>query len=1032
MLLTIFSVFLLLVYATATKKQPPVKGNPPEKPARAELDEKCGDDIQKYCSTTGNLLEIYCLYSNRDEISETCNQYLGSTTIGGCNEDAQKLCGQYTSVTDIMSCLTEHKDELTVDCLKNVESHAQEENPLRKMQEEMWSMTKAITFFSIILLCIPMTFVIIVSCCMYNLNRTKNAVLLESPEVWKQDSAVLQLIGGQHTSTHNQDPFANQTNPDWRISFYQINYWAVEMKHWYQPRQVTRKKILNDISGELKPRSVTAVMGPSGGGKTTLLKLISGQMFTGEFAGKRAINNFVFRPHDYDQIMRRQGYVSQHDSLIASLTVWQTLMFAAMLRLPEEMSQWHKLSRAAHIMHELGLSSIAHSVIGTQQSVAGTAGSSTAVQRGISGGQRRRLSIALEMISNPHVLLADEPTSGLDSASSLKIVRLLHDLCHRHGRTVCLTIHQPRTEVFELFDFLLLLGTGGYIVYYGETKHAVALLSSAPIVRHGHSALMAATLNPGDFIIDILGLSENQEAREDELLLSPSSASPLHKDGHGDDDDEERKEMAVDSFVSLPLAVDEEQSGFNTPPRDQSNNAHLLNQQQPYTVEVRSAHLHNHFISSTAYQTLLTSLDTLRKAPPLSSNDKLSLMDRISHAFGMLSNSVISRSNRRSRDGSQYNQLQTNDDQDSTHSSSALPSMFTATMTDDDNKTDIEMISFSSQPEPSRSSLMLPEADEVELHKRQLQYFLPLSYRRPASFITTIWVQYARRLTAFWPHVSEITWLGGQILFVSIVVSITFSYDVSSELERPYQSLMLISIVSLYGMILQYLLLIPEHMMERSTHWSEHRAGYVSHSSHVIASMLTEIPRAVLQCCILLSIVYHMHPLNPNKINKHFAFVCFIVGVCSWQALIHFCATMTDFVSVAYSMAFLVLGSGTLFGGLLVRLNKIPTMFRFLYYVSVAAVTQRAMIANDLQCCYLTATCNSLKEDPLISMQSPAAISSPSSQQFMASGGNGTMSTYCPPGLQFTGDGSDLGNLGRAYLWVCRFLFILFSCCCLM
>lgn len=264
---------------------------------------------------------------------------------------------------------------------------------------------------------------------------------------------------------------------------------------------------------------------------------------------------------------------------------------------------------------------------------------------------------------------------------------------------------------------------------------------------------------------------------------------------------------------------------------------------------------------------------------------------------------------------------------------------------------------------------------------------------------------------------------------VCVVCCIVYgALQVSTELDTGYQIVMLISIVCLYAMILQYLLLIPEYMMERSIIVMEHAAGYVRFSAYVWSAMLTETPRAILQSCILLGVAYLIHPLNPLPINIAFSFICLIIGVCAWQSVITFCAVLTDKITFAYSMAFLILGSGTLFGGLLVRLSKIPVYFRIFYYISVAAVTQRALITNDMQCCYLSSNCNTIAKSIRDHQQTRPAVTddyvyNSSTYHNHTIYSNQTApdqppSFSCPTQLQFTGDGSDDGNLGRLYLSV--------------
>ena len=255
-----------------------------------------------------------------------------------------------------------------------------------------------------------------------------------------------------------------------------------------------------------------------------------------------------------------------------------------------------------------------------------------------------------------------------------------------------------------------------------------------------------------------------------------------------------------------------------------------------------------------------------------------------------------------------------------------------------------------------------------------------------------------------------------QILFVSIIVTYAFSYEVDSQIEKPYQIFMLFFMIGTYAMILQYLVLIPEYMAERQFLNKERSARVVSFGPYIASAMLTEVPRAAVQCCVLIGIVYSIHPLNPIPINKTFCVVCLMVGVCAWQSLICICAVVTDEIGVAYTLSFLVLGSGTLFGGLLIRLSKIPTMFTFLYYISVTAVTQRALVVNDMQCCYLTATCNSIAQD--LRGGPGAELQQHPLNLFKLDNKTIAISSFCPPGLQVTGDGSDNGNLGRMYLKV--------------
>lgn len=159
------------------------------------------------------------------------------------------------------------------------------------------------------------------------------------------------------------------------------------------------------------------------------------------------------------------GYVDQEDLLLDTLTVRETLMFSAQLRLPESVPYTEKLSTVDRTLEILGLSHVANSRIG---------GGGV---RGISGGEKRRVSIGVELVTSPSVLFLDEPTSGLDSYNAFMVVKTLTSLARDAGKTIIFTIHQPRSDVFQLFDDVLVL-TKGNVLYFGAASTAASYLES--------------------------------------------------------------------------------------------------------------------------------------------------------------------------------------------------------------------------------------------------------------------------------------------------------------------------------------------------------------------------------------------------------------------------------------------------------------------------------------------------------------------------------------------------------------------------
>ncbi|KAI3702798.1 hypothetical protein L6452_28550 [Arctium lappa] len=212
------------------------------------------------------------------------------------------------------------------------------------------------------------------------------------------------------------------------------------------------KFILNDVSCEALPGDLTAVAGPSGAGKTTLLEILAGNITSGQVSGHVLINN---RPINTKSFRRLAGYVTQDDALFPSLTVEETLLYSAFLRL--RCGRKEAVDRVGILMNELGLERVSSSRIGEGSN------------HGISGGERRRVSIGVELVHDPAVVLIDEPTSGLDSGSAFGVVSLLKSMAADRGKTVVLTIHQPGFRILELFDRLVLL-SNGFVLHNGSLK----------------------------------------------------------------------------------------------------------------------------------------------------------------------------------------------------------------------------------------------------------------------------------------------------------------------------------------------------------------------------------------------------------------------------------------------------------------------------------------------------------------------------------------------------------------------------------
>ncbi|KAI6674332.1 hypothetical protein NL676_002238 [Syzygium grande] len=221
------------------------------------------------------------------------------------------------------------------------------------------------------------------------------------------------------------------------------------------------QKVLDGLTGYAEPGTLTALMGPSGSGKSTLLDALAGRLAANAFLSGTILLNGRKAKLSFGSA----AYVTQDDTLIGTLTVRETIMYSARLRLPDKMLWEEKQALVEGTIIEMGLQDCGDTVIGNWH------------LRGISGGEKRRVSIALEILMRPRLLFLDEPTSGLDSASAFFVTQTLRSLS-RDGRTVIASVHQPSSEVFELFDRLCLL-SGGKNVYFGPASEAYEFFAQA-------------------------------------------------------------------------------------------------------------------------------------------------------------------------------------------------------------------------------------------------------------------------------------------------------------------------------------------------------------------------------------------------------------------------------------------------------------------------------------------------------------------------------------------------------------------------
>lgn len=284
------------------------------------------------------------------------------------------------------------------------------------------------------------------------------------------------------------------------LAFWNLQYSVYVKEKFRKAGEPKEKKILQNITGRFRPGRLTAIMGSSGAGKTTLLSVLAGNTRQGQVDGEIYVNGELFTPMMLKEI---SGFVFQDDVLLETMTVKEAILQSALLRLPKSVTAEEREYRVNEIIEVLHLGQASNTIVGSP------------LKKGISGGERKRTAIGMEMVVNPAVLFLDEPTTGLDTFTAYTVIMSLKRLT-RQGRTVVATIHQPSTETFKLFDDLVIMSRGR-IAYFGPVRKVISYFA-----RNGYQCPLY--MNPADYIfMDVLrefGTIVDDEENDDSQTTS--------------------------------------------------------------------------------------------------------------------------------------------------------------------------------------------------------------------------------------------------------------------------------------------------------------------------------------------------------------------------------------------------------------------------------------------------------------------------------------------------------------------------------
>ncbi|XP_020206411.1 pleiotropic drug resistance protein 2 isoform X1 [Cajanus cajan] len=308
------------------------------------------------------------------------------------------------------------------------------------------------------------------------------------------------------------------------LAFDHVNYYInmpIEMqKHEIE---VSRLQLLRDISGAFRPGVLTALVGVTGAGKTTLMDVLAGRKTGGYIEGSISISGY---PKKQETFARISGYCEQNDIHSPNITVYESVVFSAWLRLGNEVKSEIRKMFVEEVMNLVELHPVRNFLVGLPGI------------NGLSTEQRKRLTIAVELVANPSIIFMDEPTSGLDARAAAIVMRTVRNTADT-GRTIVCTIHQPSIDIFESFDELLLMKRGGQIIYngpLGQKSHKLIeyfeAIPGVPRIKDGYNPAtwileISSPIVEGQLRVDFAELYTKSELYQRNQVLIKELSTPL-------------------------------------------------------------------------------------------------------------------------------------------------------------------------------------------------------------------------------------------------------------------------------------------------------------------------------------------------------------------------------------------------------------------------------------------------------------------------------------------------------------------------
>ncbi|KAF9475974.1 hypothetical protein BDN70DRAFT_883068 [Pholiota conissans] len=648
------------------------------------------------------------------------------------------------------------------------------------------------------------------------------------------------------------------------------------------------KRILSNISGCVKPGQIMAIMGASGAGKSTFLDILARKRKRGEVSGTTLVNG---REVDDAAFKKVVGFVDQEDTLMSTLTVYETVLYSALLRLPREMSNEAKKFRTPETMKELG-------ILGIKDMRIGESG-----HRSISGGEKRRVSIACELVTSPSILFLDEPTSGLDAFNAFNVVESLVALARNHNRTVVFTIHQPRSNIVALFDQLVVLARGK-LVYSGEMSKCYDYFASI-------GQPCPPGFNIADFLIDL-----TMQARS-----SPGESGAV-----------------------TPAPVS---NGTPSPPSEEINNTADLSYAerglQPHSVPISVRSLtsaHPETEDETDNSTNQISLHAITHPTGLSSSASTSTSEFVKRKTSQLFEAVAALGNGKNRHTAAAG-----------HVDPALSALVDAyeksdiakTIREEGDELRHEVVRADRGLAPSGGGVAASGALPDVAHETSM-----LRGRKRASYATQFRILSGRAFKNLYRDPALLTAHYLSAVALAVICG-TFVHNVTNDIAG-FQNRLGIFFFSLALFGFSCLSSLGLFANERILFMRERSNGYYSSFTYFASKILFDIlPLRLVPPLMFGGIVYSLVGFVPNVVSFWKFLLALVLFNLTTASVVLWLSIAFASVSVASLVGTLIMLFNLLFTGLLINRDSMSVAFRWLHTISFFHAAFEALAVNELR-----------------------------------------------------------------------------------